>query len=428
MLLVGLCLAQEPAPPSFRTQTNLVTIPFQVRRGSHSATDLKASDVVLLDDGVPRNFTIFEAPPVHFALDLAVMFDVTNPSANQKTGSVGFWDAKGLQELSNYWSEAITQRLLDEEQGATVRFSIYRFNQSRLERLCRSTSDPKVLLDALHRLAGPVGQAPAQDVDIPLPAGLTIRDLERKALAKGAPAEPLSLTGALSVLRDSVGPERGGDKTGEGNAGGDKTTTARALVIFSTGAEGTSLTPEELAEQAVAAGVLIYPVALRRFPYALPYEGYGSDGLVYWDLQFEGPRGSMFGPGGLQLFCRDGAQNPNCYGVRRALYVNYPFELLGDLTGGLRFEAVYHPSTIAPGEDGPGFVLSGAPTVFSMTGAETSDVLERVKRHALARFSSTYTIGFVPSPSSAPREHKLEVKLAAKVSGRITDGTRSATY
>jgi len=107
VLLVGCCLAQqEPAPPSFHAQTDLVTIPFQVRRGSRVASDLKPSDVVLLEDGVPRGFTIFEAPPVHLTLDLEVMFDVTNPVAGQK-GKAGFWDAKALQSLASYWSEAI---------------------------------------------------------------------------------------------------------------------------------------------------------------------------------------------------------------------------------------------------------------------------------------------------------------------------------
>lgn len=63
-----------------------------------------------------------------------------------------------------------------------------------------------------------------------------------------------------------------------------------------------------------------------------------------------------------------------------------------------------------------------------MTGDETYDVLERVKRHALARFSSSFTVGFVPSPSGTPREHKLEVKLATKSSGKVTEYKRSATY
>jgi hypothetical protein len=72
--------------------------------------------------------------------------------------------------------------------------------------------------------------------------------------------------------------------------------------------------------------------------------------------------------------------------------------------------------------------LADALTSFSMTGAETDDILQRVKKHALARFSSSYTVGFVPSPSSSPRAHKLEVKLAPKTGGKVTEGKRSATY
>jgi hypothetical protein len=400
--LLGLSLAQqEPVPPSFHTQTNLVVVPFQIRRGSHSVSDLKPTDVVLLEDGVPRDFTIFEAPPAHLTLDLVVMFDVT-----KKTPRVEFWDAKALQDLASYWSEAITRRLLDEH-GVTIRFSIYRFDQSKLQRLCQSASDPKVLLDALHRLTGP---ASGQDVDIPLPAGLAIRDAERNAQAHGAPPARWSLTGALLALRDSaVAPA----------------SAERALVIFSTGAEGTALTPQDLADEAVASGVPVYPVALMSYPGLLPYDGYGYDDQEYYGLTFAGPLGSMFGPGGLHV-CRPVSPDyPRSY---CASYINYPFELLGDLTGGLRFEAVYHPRTVIPGEEIQGYWLADALTAFSMTGGETDDILERVKKHALARFRSNYTVGFVPSRTGAPREHKLEVKLAPKSSGKVTEGKRSATY
>jgi hypothetical protein len=63
-----------------------------------------------------------------------------------------------------------------------------------------------------------------------------------------------------------------------------------------------------------------------------------------------------------------------------------------------------------------------------MTGPQVNDILETVKRHALARFTSSYTLWFAPSPSGAPRKHKLEVKLAPKFSGKLSDGKRIATY
>jgi hypothetical protein len=57
-----------------------------------------------------------------------------------------------------------------------------------------------------------------------------------------------------------------------------------------------------------------------------------------------------------------------------------------------------------------------------------NDILETVKRHALARFTSSYTLWFAPSASGAPRKHNLEVKLASKSSGKLVDGKRSAIY
>jgi hypothetical protein len=271
VLVVGLCLAQqEPVTPSFHVRTDLVTVPFQVRRGSRSVSDLKPSDVVLLEDGVPRGFTIFEAPPVHLTLDLVAMFDVTNPRVTPPRkdlrGRAGFWDTKALQDLADHWSETIARRLLDGH-GASIRFSIYRFDQFRLQRLCQSTSDPKVLADALHRLTGPrpAGQAVGQDVDIPLPAGLAVRDMERKAQAYGYLPQPWSLAGAVSALKDSaVGSSPGVEK-----ADADRAMAARALVIFSTGAEGTSTTPGDLADQAVAAGVPCLSGSSPRFPMGL---------------------------------------------------------------------------------------------------------------------------------------------------------------
>jgi hypothetical protein len=439
LLLVGVCLAQqEPVTASFHAQTDLVTVPFQVRRGSHSVSDLRPADVMLLEDGIPRAFTIFEAPPTHLTLDLAVMFDVTNPVVTPQrpdgVGRAGFWDTKALLDLEGYWTEALARRLLDEH-GATVRFSIYRLDQSRLQRLCEPTSDPRVLAGALHRLAGagPAGQAGGQSVDVPLPPGLALRDLERQAQADGRPPQPSSLAAAISVLKDSAA----GPAAGEEKADAGKAITARALVIFSTGAEGTSVAPGDLAEQAIAAGVPVYPVALPGFPWVLPYEGYTyrtpvNFGFYYFyrslrEDQETATRLLMLGPGGAQ-YAKNAASGCSSCGVPYfGTYYNYPFELLGDVTGGLRFDAVNH--FVTPGNDTPpGLVLFLSHTGYSMTGAETHDVLERVKKHALTRFSTLYTVGFVASQSGARRPHNLEVKLASKSSGKLTEGKRSAIY
>jgi len=256
---------QAPVQPVLRVQTDVVVVPFEVRRGSRSLTDLKSSDVVLLEDGVRRTVTGFEPPSDHPTLELVLMFDV----ADVERG--GFWSADALHDITGYWTKAITQALL-EQPSATMQFSVYQFDQFRLRRLCRSTSDPTVLLGALARLSEtiPTGQG----FDLPLPQGVAIRpEDEPKALAVShAVPWSRSLLAALAVLRDStVGP------------GGP----ARALVIFSSGAEGTTLTPENLADQAEAADVPIYPVALPTNQ-GIRYEGYPFDpeGPLGVGLQF----------------------------------------------------------------------------------------------------------------------------------------------
>ena len=412
--------SQEPVGPAFHIHADLVTVPFQVQRGSHPIVDLKPEDLVLLEDGAPRAFTMFEAPPVHFTLDIAVMFDVTNPGTGQETRRVGFWDTKALGEMAGYWNESVTRRLLD-ERAVTIRFSIYRFDQSTLQRLCQFTSDPRVLSDALHRLTGPsrVGNAGRDDASIPLPAGLTPRATELKWKADGGPAQPSSLAGALSALRDSF----------TAPLAADKAMAARALVILSTGAEATSILPEDLATEAVDAGIPVYPVALWVFLMP-PYDGYERSLFGFDGDGRSGPRKSMWGPGGpySSIFGPAGS-SPRPEAPPFAPYINYPFELLGDLTGGLHFEAVNHSQPTKPNESGPPFLFDATtPLAFSMSGRETYEVLDRTKRHALARFSSSYTVGFVPPPSSTPREHTLEVKLAPKSSGKVTEGKRAATY
>ena len=415
ILLAGRCLSQQR--PSFSVQTNLVTVPFQVRRGSRSV-DVKPSDVVLLEDGVRRSFTIFEAPPSHLTLDLLVMFDVSNPRPGGKIGRVGFWDGKALANMADYWSEAAAHRLLDEK-GVTIRFSIYRFDQSRLRRLCQATGDSKVLSDALRGLVTDEG------VEIPLPAGLKIRAPEREAQAHGYPPQPWSLAGALSVLGDSgLLP-----LPNSGSSDPETSDAVRAFVIFSNGAEGTSVTPHDLANRATAAGVPIYPVALSdpRVP-ILAYDGYGSEGN-FWCYCFQAVGLSMWGPSGPYTPPWGPADRPTlpANAPPVAPYFNYPFELLGDLTGGLHFEAANHSQPL--GDSGQRFVADAMhPAVVTMSGAETEDILARVKRHALSRFSSMYTVGFVPMPSESPRGHKLEVKLAPKTSGKVIEGQRNAIY
>src|SRR5262249_30469782 len=127
------------------------------------------------------------------------------------------------------------------------------------------------------------------------------------------PTQPWSLAGALAALKDS----------GAGRS--------RALAIFSTGAEGTTITPEDLADQAVAADVPLYPVALWALPWALAYEGYQYDFFFSLDGRDVGQGRSMWGPAGpyLWIFGPEGWAPPRG-APPFAPYINYPFEVLGE--------------------------------------------------------------------------------------------------
>ena len=167
------------------------------------------------------------------------------------------------------------------------------------------------------------------------------------------------------------------------------------MVIFSPGAEGTTITPQDLADQAVAAGVPVYPVALP----VNEIIWYVAGQPFQWGRCLAPPPEHGF------IDCP----------------LNTPFQSVGNQTGGGSFEAARRQ--VLQDE------IGGDPLDrFSMTGGQVNDILQTVKSQALARFTSTYTVWFAPSPSASPRKHKLEVRLAEKSSGKVTDGKRSAIY
>jgi len=327
------------------------------------------------------------------------MFDVTDMQretderALLKTGApAGFWSAKTLHDMVAYWNETIARALL-EEPGATVRISVYQFDKSRLRRFSRPTSDPTEFLGALNRLGDPIPSG--QGFDLQVPAGVGVRAEAKEAELKDGKPWTRSLLGAITVLGDSaVGPAA----------------RARALVLFSSGAEGTSITPQDLADQGIAANVPIYPVVLPAGQQPR-YEGYS-----YYFAEGLNPSSGPLLPG----LCANPLRPDGGFRGFGDCPLNKPFESVGISTGGRGFEAPRRPHD----EGQPDKKL----TRFSMTGPQVNNILESVKRHALPRFTSSYTLWFAPSPSGAPRKHKLEVKLALKSSGKLLDGKRNAVY
>jgi hypothetical protein len=81
------------------------------------------------------------------------------------------------------------------------------------------------------------------------------------------------------------------------------------------------------------------------------------------------------------------------------------FARLGSLTGGRSF------------------------TPAELNAGAVAQILEAVRNEALDRLRSQYTVGFAPPSSGGQaREHKLEIKLAAKSTGKVSGGKRKVIY
>src|ERR1035438_10005787 len=77
-LVVALPIAGQEEPV-FRASTTLATVSFHVVRDKHYVDDLKPQDLVLLEDGTPRNITFFEGGRSKrtMAVDIALLFDIS---------------------------------------------------------------------------------------------------------------------------------------------------------------------------------------------------------------------------------------------------------------------------------------------------------------------------------------------------------------
>jgi VWFA-related protein len=142
---------------------------------------------------------------------------------------------------------------------------------------------------------------------------------------------------------------------------------ARAMVVFSKGSYNTTTTPEDVANRANALGIPLYPVvASADIPSVHATDGRPLDS-GFWEQSVGTPK----------------------------------FRRLADLTGGSYFDA-------------------GAIDVKQMR-----DILQAIKNECL----SEYVVGFVPASRAAKSQpHTLEIKLAAKSTGKLIGGKRVAAY
>jgi VWFA-related protein len=212
--------AQEAQTPIFQTESALALVRFHVERKHSFADDLKAEDVILLEDGRPRRFTVFEGSVSRtIPIETALLFDTS--------GSV---NSEGLLDPLEYQAA-----LLDRLPG--VRLSVYSFND-QLFRHCRPTRDGAELAVALGKVRQSRSKAMSPTMEklpLQLPRG-----------RKGGPATWL-FEAIMATARDGAA---------------DACPATRMLVVFSDGFPTTNTRPEEAAAALSELGVPAYPVIL----------------------------------------------------------------------------------------------------------------------------------------------------------------------
>jgi hypothetical protein len=384
--------AQQGVPdfsPTFSSEARLVLLSFNVQRGAYFAPDLKPEDVLLLEDGKPRAFTVFEGPGKgrRPPLELVLLFDTTTlpPAESKLKVRDTYWDRDSTYSFAAQWGEKDSRAILEKD-GADVRVSIYRYDHQQLQNLCRSTKDPEILSRAIQRL--PEAIPASEAIPLTLPRG---RIAHAGANTKsGRLYWPLSWTleAVIRALNDSTSGHEA---------------AMRALIVFSERVGPTTTREEDAADAALALGVPLYPVVIGFEEYLLHPFGTMSVRSDFFtqhsDVMIQIPRPdqqpSSSGPA---------AANPLEDSTRR--YVNgstvpmLRFGRLGPLTGG----AALFPSQI--------------------NAAAITDILGVIRDKSL----SQYIVGFVPQSSDRPRSHRLKIGIKAAADGKLVGGERTAVY
>ena len=390
------------ASPVFSSETKMVLIPFSVVRGTRFAADLKREDVLLHEDGKPRDFSIFEAPATrHLShLELVLLFDTTTLSEveSQSHNNFSRWNRQATYDFTGHWGDVESRALL-QDGLADVRISVYRFDHQSLQRLCRSTSDPGTLTNAIHRLPEPIPAGEAIPLRLP-PKRRTYEDLARERGSKGDPKNPFvlmpswSMEAVIDTLKDSAAaPDNG----------------IRVLVAFTQGAGPTTTGwTHDAADQAIALGIPVYPVVLDFYKYyctPVAATGRTAGGGEGEGVHTFPPVAATAPPAGGGVSTpptpSGGCVTPDgrgmCYGLTLPLEKMWN---VGALTGGRGF----YPYGIDEGV--------------------VSSILNLIRNEGL----SQYVVGFVPPAPGRQKKHNLEIRLQSKSSGKLRGGKKTAVY
>ena len=216
--ILAVCLLPAQETPVFRTESALALVRFHVVHKNRYITDLKPADVVLLEDGVPRKFTVFEnamAAQRTVPVEMTLLFDTS--------GSV--MDEGLLNPL------VFKETLLDHLENVSV--AVYGFDRN-MKRYCEPTRDFARLQAAFAALGA---RGKGEPIELHLPP-------RRKA-------DPNSGTWLFEAVA-AVSREAAA-------TGGDAT---RMVLVFSDGFPSTDSRPEDASDLNRELGIPVYPVVL----------------------------------------------------------------------------------------------------------------------------------------------------------------------
>jgi len=392
MVLTACLLCAQQAPPqttpTFSSEAKLVLVPFNVVRGAYFTPDVGKDDVVLLQDGKPRDFTIFEGPRSdrRMPVELILLFDTTMqaPRAPGTTVKASHWDPKKTYEFASHWGDKESRAVL-EKAGAVVQVSVYRYDEDRLQRLSRPTRDPQALTQAIHLLTVPLSAA--ESVPLGVPKGrTTFAEMSKK---RGG-FDPKRLEKQPCWTLEAIIQTLSASTAEPGNA-------MRVMAVFSEKVGPTTTTPEDAAGAANALGIPVYAVVLDideyiRSPFWKGGNASGGGGAVPIERPSQAPPYDPGAPRGSAASIRDWYVKDTVPMVR--------FGSVGPLTGG---EALYPHSINAE-------IMNG--------------ILDRIRDKSL----SQYVVGFAPSSSGQAKKHSLAIKLKSRSVGKLSGGERTAVY
>jgi VWFA-related protein len=219
MAIFAVCLLPAQPTPVFRTESSLALVRFHVVHKNRYVTGLKPEDVVLLEDGAPREFTVFEnamAATRTVPVEMTLLFDTSGSVVDE-----GLLDPLAFKET-----------LLDNLDG--VRIAVYGFDRN-MKRYSGPTRDYAQLQKAFAALGTRGGKG--EPIELRLPP-------KRKA-------DPNSGTwlfeAVAAVSRQAAGTP--GDAT-------------RMVLAFSDGFPSTDSRPEDAADIDRELGIPVYPVVL----------------------------------------------------------------------------------------------------------------------------------------------------------------------